>query len=78
MADTLDGPGTRALKPDFLMLKGWPATVPPPTGVTRDQGGVAVRDLLLADLTFTMDDGPERWAEKRKYERLLANMRKPG
>ena len=81
MAATLRGFDTRTLKPDFLMLEGWPATFPPPTKPTKNRGGTPIK-VVLADLTFTMDDGPERWTEardrKQKYALLLNAMKTAG
>jgi ribonuclease HI len=81
MADTLPGFDTTTMKPDFLMLEGWPATVAPPTRPMVNRGGTSVR-VVLADLTFTMDDGPARWTEarerKQKYKVLLDAMKAAG
>jgi hypothetical protein len=81
MADSLPGVTTGPVKPDFLMLDGWPATCAPPTSPVRSRAGRVVK-VVLADLTFTMDDGPERWAEarerKQKYRPLLKAMQAAG
>lgn len=71
---TLSGLDEGSLKPDFVMLEGWPATFPPPTRAAKDRNGTPVR-VVLADLTFATDDGPGRWSEarsrKQKYRQLL-------
>jgi len=76
-------------KPDFLILEGWPATLGAPITmvdgvpvVPTSYQGVAVR-IVLADLTFTMDDAATRWeaAQKRKqdkYAPLVAALRSAG
>ena len=76
-------------KPDWLILTGWPATAGAP--VTRVEGipavptrynGTEVR-IVLADLTFTMDNSATCWEEacKRKqlkYDPLIRLLRNAG
>ena len=87
MARTLQGFTMGALKPDFFMLEGWPSTVDPPRtdgnrSVPQTRGGTRVR-VVLADLTFTMDDAPASWTRAReakqlKYGPLLEKMSAAG
>jgi hypothetical protein len=65
MLQTLTGVGRLEYKPDYFMLEGWPATAPPPRQVVTSRGGVAVQ-VVLADLTFTMDCDSEDWEAARR------------
>ena len=62
------------LRPDFFMLEGWPSTVNPPNTsggrrVPQTRDGTRVR-VVLADLTFTMDDTPDSWVRAREAKQL--------
>ena len=67
------------LKPDIVILEGWPYTAPPPTGPVRRRGGHTIR-VHVIELTCTTERLiPQRRKEKaEKYAPTVRALRQAG